>query len=182
MYNSPSAACRAGMWKTRCEGNILGCFFFSWLDNGLVPFSFSETEVSNFSPYQMMHQYSVNRRLCTPLCWKGWNAALDRICQFEKALPWNKTFACKISQISNRNVKQKESAFPWGWHLSWIRSPLMFLASYYISGFRGMKQQFSFTRTKASRGFKMIIYLKGHALRFLEKTHNNLLCSFICRC
>lgn len=65
--------------------------------------------------------------------------------------------------------------FPWGLHLSWIRFSLMFL-HHITNGFREVKQQFSFLRTKACRVKKNVNMFKALlptvlsiTLRILEK-------------
>lgn len=65
--------------------------------------------------------------------------------------------------------------FPWGLHLSWIRFSLMFL-HHITNGFRVVKQQFSFLRTKACRVKKNVNMFKALlptvvsiTLRILEK-------------
>lgn len=65
--------------------------------------------------------------------------------------------------------------FPWGLHLSWIRFSLMFL-HHITNGFREVKQQFSFLRTKACRVKKNVNIFKALlptvlfiTLRILEK-------------
>lgn len=50
--------------------------------------------------------------------------------------------------------------FPWGLHLSWIRFSLMFL-HHITNGFREVKQQFSFLRTKAFRVKKNVNIFKA---------------------
>lgn len=50
--------------------------------------------------------------------------------------------------------------FPWGLHLSWIRFSLMFL-HHITNGFREVKQQFSFLRTKACRVKKNVNIFKA---------------------
>lgn len=77
-----------------------------------------------------------------------------------EAAPWNKMFACKNIPDFQWKYKTKTSTSPWGLHLSWIRFSLMFL-HHITNGFREVKQQFSFLRTKACRvKKKMLIYLK----------------------
>lgn len=56
--------------------------------------------------------------------------------------------------------KTKKSMFPWGLHLSWIRFSLMFL-HHITNGFREVKQQFSFLRTKACRVKKNVNIFKA---------------------
>jgi len=57
----------------------------------------------------MMHQFSVNRRLCNPLYWKILYTVLDLISQFEKQLHEIRCLHAKISQISNGNIKQRRA-------------------------------------------------------------------------
>ena len=83
---------------------------FSWLDNGLAEIpsallkqKFTISDISDDASIFCKQKTVQPTLLKSPLCHARFNLSIW------EAAPWNKMFACKISQISNGNIKQRRA-------------------------------------------------------------------------
>lgn len=84
--------------------------YFSWLDNGLVEIpsallkqKLAISDISDDASIFCKQKTVQPTLLKRPLYWARFNLSIW------EAAPWNKMFACKISQISNGNIKQRRA-------------------------------------------------------------------------
>lgn len=84
--------------------------YFSWLDNGLVEIpsallkqKLAISDISDDASIFCKQKTVQPTLLKSPLYCARFNLSIW------EAAPWNKMFACKISQISNGNIKQRRA-------------------------------------------------------------------------